>query len=38
MADLLVDLAPGSAAGRLAVAGLTLRRRLRSLKARYTAK
>ncbi len=38
MADLLIDLAPGSAAGRLAWAGLTLRRSLRSLKARYAAK
>ncbi len=38
MADVLIDLAPGSAAGRLALAGLTLRRRLRALKARYAAK
>ncbi len=38
MANLLVDLSPGSLAGRLAVVGLTLRGRLRSLKARYAAK
>jgi hypothetical protein len=38
MADLLIDLAPGSAAGRLALAGLTLRRKLRALKARYPTK
>ncbi len=38
MADLLIDLAPGSLAGRLALAGLTLRRRLRALKVRYAAK
>ncbi len=38
MADLLIDLAPGSLAGRLALAGLTLRRRLRALRARYAAK
>lgn len=38
MANLLIDLSPGSLRGRLALAGLTLRGRLRALKARYAAK
>ena len=38
MANILVDLAPSSLAGRLALEGLRLRGRLRSLKARYAAK
>jgi CelD/BcsL family acetyltransferase involved in cellulose biosynthesis len=38
MADILIDLAPGSAQGRLAVAGLRLRRLLRDWNRRYVAK
>jgi hypothetical protein len=35
MANVLIDLAPGSLGGRLALAGLGLRRDLRALKRRY---
>jgi hypothetical protein len=38
MADILIDLAPDSAQGRLAAAGLRLRRLLRDWKRRYVAK
>ncbi len=38
MADVLIDLAPGSFAGRLALAGMTMRRRLRALRARHAGK
>jgi len=38
MADVLIDLRPGSLRGRLALAGAGLRRRLREAKRRYGAK